>query len=352
MKPHSKISAILLLVFLITQTACVDEISFDRDVNAGMLVVEGSIHNGPPPYYLRLGQTYAGQNVPLPLDNAGVVLYDSEGNSESFVNSANGLYKLYGDIIQGTKGRYYHIGIELPDGRTFQSIPEMIPHQTPSGTVRAVPARIEEETASGGVRRVNVVNVFAGSEYPDSQEEQYFKLQAEGVYMFRETIPTSPLAPPPDVCFVTETPDPQRINLMSLPPGESMEIPNQLIAVKRIEGHEFFFRYYFNLVYYSISERRYRYWEQTNRLINQSGTIFDIPPALISGNVVNTDSSQEDALGYFQAAATDTVRTFLTRADFSFFISDPCASNNPNRHSGCSNCTSIENSTLDRPSYF
>ncbi len=352
MKLNHRIPGFLILAFLFAQTACIDEISFDRDVNAGILVVEGSIHNGPPPYYLRLGQTYTEQNVPLPLDEASIVLFDSEGNSESFVNTSNGLYTLHGDVIQGTKGRYYHIEIELPDGRTFESIPEMIPHQTPTGTVRAVPSRIEEQTASGGVRRVNVVNVFAGSEYPESQDEQYFNLQAEGLYMFREEFPISPLDPPPNVCFVTETPDPQRINLMSLPPGESMEIPNQLIAIKRIEGHEFFFRYYFNLVFYSISERRFRYWEQTNTLINQSGTIFDIPPARISGNVVNTDNSQENALGYFQAAATDTVRTFLTRADFRFHISDPCASNNPNRHSGCSDCTSIENSTLDRPSYF
>jgi hypothetical protein len=352
MRSNQKIIAILFLAFLILQTACVDEISFDSDVNAGLLVVEGSIHNGPPPYYLRLGQTSAEQNVPVPLENADIVLYDSEGNSERFVDDSKGVYKLHGEIIQGTNGKYYHVEIELPDGRTFHSIPEKIPDQTASGAVRAVPARIQEETASGGMRWVNVVHVFAETDFPESQEEQYYKTQVEGVYMFREEFPASSLAPPPQVCYVTEYPEPQRINLISLQPDTPAAFPERLITVKRIRGHEFFYRYYFNLVFYSISERRFRYWEQTNTLINQSGTIFDIAPAIINGNVINTDSSQENALGYFQAAATDTVRTFLTRSDFRFGVIDPCAPNNPVRHSGCSNCTSIENSTLDRPSYF
>jgi hypothetical protein len=341
-----------LFICLLVQFSCVDEITFENQAQAGLLVVEGTIHDGNPPYYIRLGITTDNRNVPIPIDDAVVMIHDNEGNSESFVPVNDGLYRLEGEVVYGKRGRYYHIEIELSDGRNFHSTPEMIPIQTPSGSIRPIPGRITVETASGGTRRARVVNVYADTEFPGSSEEQFFSWKIEGVYAFWETPPSRPIAPIPEPCYVSEIPDPQRINLHQKIPGPDLNLTNQLVAVKRIEGHEFYVRYYFNLIYYAISERRFRYWQKVDELINQSGTIFDIPPANIPGNISNSKNPRELVLGYFQSTATDTVRTFLTRADLNFNLTNPCDPINPSPHFGCNGCTRIENSTHERPHYF
>jgi hypothetical protein len=344
--------AFWLVLLLLTAGGCIDEISFESDFGESRLLVDGSIHNGPGPYTVRIGKTEPDETLPVPLSDATITLIDSSGNRVAFHETETGIYQTIDKNFRGQPGETYHIKIELLDGRSFSSEPEKMPLQSASSTVHLEPGFVPEQTASGGTRDVPVVFVSADTDLPDTDDPLFLKWTVEGLYAFREIQRSGPFAPQANTCFITENINPQTITLFSGGQSGSGQIRNQSLTEERVVQHKFFIRYYFNVITTSITERRYNYWQNVDEMINQSGTIFDVPPATVTGNIKSNDQSDMPVLGYFEAAVRDTSREFVTRSDFSFFISDPCGLTNTDRHPNCDNCLEIENSTLDRPPYF
>lgn len=331
---------------------CIDEISFESAFGENQLVVDGSIHNGPGPYTVYIGETQPGEDLPVPLSGATIELVDSDGNRMALNETESGKYQTVDENFRGKPGETYHIEIELSDGRSFFSKPETMPLKTASSTVHLEPGFVSEQTASGGSREVPVVFVTADTDLPESKDPLFLKWNVEGLFAFREIQRTGPFAPQANTCYINETISPQKIILFSDTQSDSGQIKNQFLTEKRVILHEFFIRYYFNVITRSVTEKRYKYWQNVNEMINQSGTIFDVPPATTPGNIKNGNPSGVSALGYFEAAMLDTSREFVSRSDFTFSIPNPCALNRVDRHPNCENCLELENSTLDRPHYF
>lgn len=340
------ITAVILIVF----TGCVNEIEFDVERTQGQIVVNGSIYDRPGPYQLQLKITAIESALPKPLTGAIVTLFSGDGNSENYIELGDGIYELPGDIITGKRGETYYIEILLSNGKVYQSIPETIPSIHGRDSVFIEAEIIQEPTATGGVRDVPMISVYADTEFPDATAPLYLHWSVYSKYSFIERASPSPLAPPPNVCYVTTIPDPQTINIFSIANPGYQNIEKQLLVRKSIVQKEFFIRHYFNVVSKSVTERRYQYWQRVDETINQSGTIFDSPPATPPGNLFNLNDDLEQVLGYFEAAAIDTSRAFVTRTDLPVSISNPCSGFN--LPSSCDNCLLIENSTLERPFYF
>lgn len=341
-----------LILLLLTAGGCIDEISFDSEFSERQIVVAGSVHNGLGPYTVRIGETQPDENLPVPLSNATIILIDSNDNRMAFNEIETGIYQTLDKNFRGEPGETYYIEIELPDGRTYFSEPETMPLQTASSTVHLETGFVPVQTASGGTRDVPVVFVSADTDLPESEDPLFLKWNVEGLYAFREIQRSGPFAPQANTCFITEKIDPQTILLFSGSQSGSGQIKNQLLTEERVVQHKFFIRYYFNVVTSTITEQRFNYWQNVDEMINRSGTIFDVPPATVPGNIKSNKPHAIPALGYFEAVARDTSRKFVTSSDFSFFISDPCGLTNTDRHPNCDNCLEIENSTLERPPYF
>ncbi len=343
-------SVFITLIALFVLSGCVNEIEFDPPRADGQIVVSGSIYDRPGPYRLQLGITTLNSTIPSPLNGAEITHFSGDGNSETYVDLGNGLYELPGTAITGKRGETYHIEILLPNGEIYQSLPETIPIVHSRDSVILEAEIIQEPTATGRIRDVPVISVYANTEIPDAAGPLYLQWSVYSIYSFVERTPTHPLAPPPETCYVTTIPDPQAIKIFSTTSPENQNIERQFMAQKNIVQHEFFIRHYFNVVSKSISQRRYQYWQQVDEMINQTGTIFDAPPATPPGNIVNINNDQVQALGYFEAVAIDTSRAFVTRADIPVSIFNPCSGFN--QHPACDQCLLLENSTLDRPFYF
>ncbi|MDQ3534325.1 MAG: DUF4249 domain-containing protein [Bacteroidota bacterium] len=61
-------------------------------------------------------------------------------------------------------------------------------------------------------------------------------------------------------------------------------------------------KYVIKIDKYSISPNVYEYFNQINRIISNSGTIFDSPPTSIKGNIRNIHNDDESVHGYFYAS--------------------------------------------------
>jgi hypothetical protein len=315
------------------------------------LVINGKITNQPGPYYLELGVTKEGTTLPEPISGAVVVIYNQHGEKEAYQEVEPGKYELEADIVKGEMGVAYHIEIELPDGRVYRSLPERIPVTTAKTDVLPEPGFRKYESSSGRIIEDHVVNVYGNTQVPESSNPVYLKWSVESLYLFQEMF-ISPMKPQ-TTCYVTENISTQRINLFQKMQPESIEIERQLLAVKPFESYQFAFRHFFTVYTSSITKRRYQYWEQVDQVINQTGTIFDLIPATVKGNVINEADSTDYALGYFEASSVSISRADLLPGDFNVAIPHPCPDfEGVNNHFACYDCGLLENSTDERPDFL
>ncbi len=331
----------------VSVSGCVDEINLDIDREGGKLVVSGGIYDHNGPFTVELAITNDVVTVPLPLSKANVTLIGPNEIRYPYLETDPGVYSIPFGMVDGRRGDTYHIEIELPDGRVYRSIPEMIPQFNGVPETILDVGFIQEPAANGRLLDVPAVSILASTELPDHDEPLFLKWDVESVYAFRENEPANPAAPPANTCYITRKTDTQTINLIRSDELSSNFIENQPLVTKTIIRDQFYIRHVFGVTVSSVSERRYLYWQNVDEIINQSGTIFDAPPATVRGNIINAEDENDFALGYFEAAAKNSAYDFVTRADLPVFIPNPCPG-----PSECNNCLLIEDSSLERPDFF
>jgi hypothetical protein len=119
--------------------------------------------------------------------------------------------------------------------------------------------------------------------------------------------------------------------------------------------YSFHEKHYFTTYQSSITKEAHEYWRKVDILANQTGSIFDTPPAEIKGNVINVKDTQEKVYGYFQAANQTQDRFYLLPSDFPFpLLMKSCTYDlsiieYPSR---CLDCLSVRNSSYNRPDWF
>jgi len=341
----------LLILFFtligVSVSGCIDEINFDIEREGGKLVVSGGIYDHNGPFTVELALTNDSVTVPLPLSGANVTLIDENEHSVPYAETDPGIYSIPIGMVNGQRGDTYHIEIELADGRVYRSLPEMIPLLNGVPETILEVGFIQESSTNGRLLDVPAVSILANTELPEHTEPLFLKWDVESVYAFRENEPATAAGPPANTCYITRKTDTQTINLIRTDELSSNVIENQPLVTKTIIRDQFYIRHVFGVTVSSVSERRYLYWQNVDEIINQSGTIFDAPPATVRGNIINVEDENDFALGYFEAAAKNNAYDFVTRADLPVFIPNPC----PGPFE-CNDCLLIEDSSLERPDFF
>lgn len=103
---------IISLILLFATSSCQKVIHVDLNSADPQLVVEGYVTDAPDSIWIKLTKTvnFSDKNEFPPVDNAIVIVSDSEGNSEQLTQIQPGIYKALN--LQGTPGRTYKLEIE------------------------------------------------------------------------------------------------------------------------------------------------------------------------------------------------------------------------------------------------
>jgi len=353
----NNISYLTFGLLLLLLPCCVEEVDFDTGAPPPLLVVDGRITTNDGPQTVRLTQVapYRSQ-VRAPVSEAAIRLFDEQGFLADYFESAEepGLYVI--ERLQGQVGSQYHIEIRLPGEGSYRSLPEpLLPvPAADSLSYRTVFEATQNE--SGIIQEKWFMDVFVHTVLePQAQAGPYLKWEVETVHNFVPLL-TGPFPPPPPyICYITEAHNPQNILLFN---GTGITAPQ---AIRRQVGRRRIdwvldWRHFFNVYQYALSERAYRYWSNIDQTSNQQGTIVDVPPAAVRGNIVSDQDAQELVLGYFGAVAVDTVRIVTVGADFGTIPITPYCGNDFFRPSplpvACINCRVLPNSSYERPAYF
>ncbi len=363
-KIHNKksvrlVSKLIEFLAFLSLVSCLTPIDLEVNAKGGRLVVSGQISTLPDQSIVELGLTTDTNTLPVPLKGASVKVIDDQGSFYRYFEIKPGTYSLSG--YKGIAGHTYYIEVGLPSGQIYKSIPEKMPVPSVLDSVTYEIASEEVVDAEGIAAKKNFYKLYANSSFESTKG--FLKWTVDEAFLLSPTDFPDIFGSIPPPCFIVQNSDPQRIALFDESTTSSKSIQRILIASREIDW-TFYEKHYFTSIQSSITKESFEYWRKVNILANQVGSIFDSPPAAIVGNIVNSKSSEELVLGYFQAANQTYKRKFFLPNDLPFpllfdkcdFVGDrsnvtaiPNTAAYPPR---CIDCTIVRNSSYIRPVWF
>ena len=82
-------------------------------------------------------------------------------------------------------------------------------------------------------------------------------------------------------------------------------------------------KYSLHAIQLSISESSYRFWDDLNKLINETGGLYETQPFRLKGNIHCTSDPDVNVAGVFEVAGVSELRVFALRpTEFIVFSTD------------------------------
>jgi hypothetical protein len=352
MKKLLNIYACLLLIPLIY--GCVDPISFETGTDSSQIIIYGHFSQLQQDYTIDISRTSGFGILPNPISGACVKIMDGIGNFADYQEVEPGKYLLTPDKLQGVPGRSYQIEIILADGISFLSMPQVLPEPVEPDDLYFEIGSTQILGGSGSLIDKTVLNVFIDTPLPSSSEAiTHLRWTVEEVYSFvdRSCGPFDPA----ETCYFIDPIDDAEVLLFENQGGGQDYLTRFRIRTRElVPFDEFTARHYFLVSQHTISKQEFDYWEKIDAVANQSGNLFDVQPAAVSGNIYQKGDEQVFALGYFAVNAEIKLRTFTTPFDIKPHPVFTCMDESFYRDHlpECCFCTTKEGIRIERPDYW
>jgi hypothetical protein len=302
-----------IVVFLLTVAAagCVKEFLPETEQNPEFYVVEGLITDQPGQHSIRISKS-----IPLgtegefnPVRQCNVWITDNLGNKYPLREFVGGYHT--DPSFKGVIGRSYKLHVEVMKYVKTKIVVDVVIESLPMEML-PVP-----EIDSLYYEKVEI------------KEEDGFKTDGEGCQVLLNT------SDPDDKCrfyrwdyletWKIDAPRYQRaINRECWVENNSEDIITRTVEglnENRIDRMKIRFisnetdrlssRYRIEVNQYSVTEDEYNYWSDLEKLTEQSGSIYDIIPSSISGNIYCPEDPGRKVLGYFSASAVKSETIYI-----------------------------------------
>lgn len=343
---------------LLASGSCIERIDFEVERKPGQLIVDGGLTNDGENQTIILSKTAESARIPIPIEDAQITLFDDQGIFAAYYPDRDnpGTYVLGGNNIDVEIGGSYFIEIELSDGTKYRSIPETMPeHKASLELITYNFTREQEVSANSIISEINYINTFIDVDLGAVEEPTYLRWDVEEVYKLTPTDFPDPFGNIPPPCYVYVYTSDIDLNLFSTLGVDIPRLSKLKVAKQRL-GWQFREKHFFTVTQHSLTREAYEYWEKASDLFSSAGTIFDVPPAPLPGNIYNINDDTEEILGYFSVSSTSLIRYNTFRDDIPFDQILECTYSQFKRFSDypdyCLNCISVRNSTYLRPSFF
>lgn len=333
----------------IALATCVDPYSPDIRTSPIKLIVDGLLTDGPGPYTvtLALSEPYNNERGTLPVNSAQVYVEDQTGQRYDYTPRGSGIYQSDSSSFRGQAGYTYILFVRASDGSLYRSKPELLRAAPPIDTAYT---EYYSATNSAGIR-VAGFDVFIESTDPDTTGNFYNwnwthydsidyclqRLDGETRVMY--------LSPCCDPCWTVKRCN-GCINVLSDAFVNGNTIKRQVATIPYNSKSD----YFMVIDQYALSRDAYQFWQLVNGQINNSGGIFDQPPATVPGNIYLPEDPEEQVLGFFAAAGLSRKSVYLKRN----YVSDtPITTGSGNLITSqtqfCEPCTESRTRTGKRP---
>jgi len=346
---------VIILLFILAISNCKDRYDLATQSAKSYLVVDGIITDDPHAQYIRLGLTGDPNRAPTPLVGAAVTLRDEIGVIENFIDLQDGRYQLSQNTLQPKKSGTYTLGISLPDGRQYLSSPEKMPASLATDSTYFAFEQHTIVSSEGVPVNFTSINTYLDTKLPTGTETSYLRWGLDEVYCIIPPCPPGALRCPP-WCFISQEVSKYNITLIKTSDFKQSALQNILLQNRDID-FTFMVRHYLNVTQYSMNEQAFKYWQKVQLLYQRTGSLFDTPAAVITGNMHNITDVNEPVYGYFEASAAHLRRLAVDRGFIPVELSS-CDWDYRYYELGgspfayCTNCYAIKGSTTEQPDWF
>lgn len=301
---HFYYKALILITFVISFQTCVEPVGFDRKADETLLVIDGRVNSADAVQTLSLTRTSVigrSKNFP-PEAGATVALVENGQKSYAYQETQAGIYKIFN--FTPRIGNTYQVNIKLASGEQYASEPQVLPMPVPIDTAYFT---FDGERA---------LTLFTKLTIPKDSEVPYLRARIAHVYQH-----TDLYCGGLDIvrtCYyeLNRATDNQLVPTLdgsALERGASIPFPvAQANVIDSIFGEVSFY----TIFQESITLNTLRYWEKVQKLLEQSGSIFDAPPGQIRGNIYKVDEPEKLVLGFFYATSESITYVKTAPIDF------------------------------------
>ena len=350
---------ILAILFLMIGSGCLEEIElpipkgFQQSIFIDAKVVAGN----PAVFSMQLGQLFTFTSDSRGSINArDALLTDSDGNEMIIKQTGTGIYYYEfqeDDPVQIEVGKSYQVRVGTFDGRDFESTFEPLLPVPRIENVRVEKIGESQTLPNQTVRIDTIMRYTLDTDLtaPGEAGRSYLRWESDRVARITDTPIT--LGSESKTCYVSSRLGVLTNRIFDGPRQSSSRLDDHVVLDDPI-GPFYAQGLYYTVIQESLSEGAYEYWQSVREVSEEVGDIFGSPPGKIKSNFVNVTNPEDEVFGYFYATQQDTARIFVLPQS----VASRCPSPNMVNPDGscrdrlCCDCTSVENSSALRPSFW
>jgi hypothetical protein len=306
---------IKILILLVLVISCVDPFEIKNNGSSGMLVVEGVISDQNKNHQVLLSRASPlDRRKVIPEEGATVTISNDKGEIVSLSEVSPGTYQT--PAYSAAPGNSYTLNIKTADGRAYASHAVPFTDGPEIGDVYA-------KYINNGIEDEKGIQVFVDTEDPTGKAH-YYRWNYVETYEVHAPFPSNWIwvgnnsvefrYEGLDTCYVTDTL--RNILLRSTQNLEQDKISAQPIRFLPAYFYASRYRYSILVEQFILSDESYQYWENQRTVSEKQGSLSDIQPGSITGNVVSLTDENEVVLGYFDAGKVSEKRIFFNAITF------------------------------------
>ncbi len=317
-------SNVVIIILLMTGIvlSCIDPFTPETTEYEELLIIEALITDNPiVPAKVSISRTYSldrdYERDDIMESGAVVLVVCEDENAYSFVETSPGIYNNIADTIKLESGKLYKLMVETSDGNTFESDFESY---KPSPTIDSITYAHEIIKTSDLESEVEGLQFYAHSKGTDA-EPLYLRWILDATYKYAVPYNSDYIWTGSSleefqnddslICW-------KNIKVKGIYIGDSYGMIENRVAYAPLNfvsqiGDQLMLKYSLHAIQLSISESSYRFWYYLNKLINETGGLYETQPFRIEGNIRCTSDPGVKVAGVFEVAGVTELRVFATR---------------------------------------
>lgn len=306
---------ICALMILVVAVACVEAFDVKDNSTVDMLVVEGLVTNELKRHQVYLSRaTRVGDRKIVRESGATVTLSDNSGTVIPLSEESPGVYETAEFAAQA--GNSYKLNIKTENGKEYVSSEVPFKDGGDIGNVYGEYVKSARGNEKG-------IQIYVDTEDTENKT-RFYRWNFIETYQVNAPFPSVWLwlggnevtfrADGIDTCYVTDTL--RNVLIRTTRDLEQDKVVAQPLRFIPETSYIMRFRYSILVQQYAISEESYLYWENLKKLSEEQGSLSDLQPGSLAGNIISANDPDETVLGYFDACKVSEKRINLTSVDF------------------------------------
>lgn len=299
---------LVLVLIQLNISGCVDKFNPPEMENrTSYLVVEGFLNTGNRESTIKLSRTVnlSEGNSPVVEEGATVTVEREGGGYYRFVELGNGIYTYPPEFI--SEAFQFRLMIKTKDGEIYYS-KYVTPKQTPE-----IDSITYEVVQNGEEVQLNV------NAHDPTGKARFYRWELEETWEYTSAFSITYVLrggklerKDEDVFRCWKTNTPRNIMIGTTVKLNEDILRNNGIASFPISSSRFLIRYSAFVRQHAISQEEYAYWTALAKTTENTGSIFDPMPGLITGNLYCETDAKQLVFGFFNVGAPKEKRVFLT----------------------------------------